>query len=104
MENTQQAQVTMCLWTGERPLSPTRQVDEHPDEPGCFNEEANKVTIVNETWSDTNLTYSYPIGYKFKRLICRNCRGIKFEVLSVDDYETAAKCCNCNMYYIVHSG
>ena len=90
------------------PYDPKKQVlyniDPNPDEDGCFNENADKVTIRNETWSDTNLVHGYPSGYEFKRLICRNCRCIKFEVLQTNDYETSAKCCECGMYYIVHSG
>lgn len=78
--------------------------DPHPELDGCFNEEADKVSILNETWSDTNFTHEFDSGYEFKRLICRNCRGIKFEVLSTADYETTAKCCGCGMYYIVHTG
>jgi hypothetical protein len=103
MENTN-AMVTMMHYTGPPPLSPIYKNDPNPKEDGCFNENADKVPRVMETWSDTNLTHEYPPGYEFKQLICRNCRHTKFEVLSTDDYETSAKCCNCGMYYIVHSG
>jgi hypothetical protein len=97
-------QVTMAVYSGSPPIRPIHREDSHPEEDGCFNKEADKVTLVNETWSDSNLTNDYPIGYVFKRLICRNCRGVKFEVLATDDYETSAKCCGCGMYYIVHTG
>jgi hypothetical protein len=95
---------TMCMWGEERPLRPVRKEDPNPEEDGCFNENADKVERVMETWSDTNLTNEYPPGYKFTQLICRNCRHTKFEILSTDDYETSARCCECGMYYIVHSG
>lgn len=104
METQNPNAVTMSLYT----KPPERQViykeDPHPDEDGCFNESADKVTRVMETWSDTNLVNEYPQGYEFTQLICRNCRHTQFEVLSTDDYETSAKCCNCGMYFIVHCG
>jgi hypothetical protein len=95
--------VTMCAYEGKLPLSPIYKMDTS-EEDGCFNENADKVERVDETWSDTNLVHEYPEGYKFKRLVCRNCRSNRFYVLSTNDYETSAKCCECGMYYIVHSG
>lgn len=80
------------------------------EESGVFNESADRVERVDRTWTDTKLDMNYdgatyrgePI--RFDRLICSNCRGISFEVLSTMDYETTAKCMNCKMYYIVHTG
>ena len=84
--------------------------DPKPD--GCFNESADKVRRVDETWSDTNLNddYSQQIGYAkpedvvFHRLKCRNCEELKFEVMQTGAYETSARCCSCGMWYIVHCG
>jgi hypothetical protein len=75
------------------------------EEDGCFNEVADKVPRKDETWSDTNLHENPHYPWKeFTRLKCRNCDGTSFEVLSTDNYETSAKCTNCGMYYIVHTG
>jgi len=78
---------------------------------GCFNESADKVERKDKTWSDTNLKRNYQNLpewssniFVFTRLKCRNCGGLKFEVLQTGDYETSAKCCDCGMYYIVHCG
>ena len=71
---------------------------------GCFNESADLVERIDETWSDTNLSQNFKSDYKFKRLKCRNCGGLEFEVLQTDSYETAAKCVNCKMYYLAHCG
>ncbi len=79
-------------------------MNERDEVDGCFNESADAVERVNETWSDTNLDRVYSMGAKFQRLICRNCQGATFEVLSTGDYETSAQCTNCGMYFIVHSG
>lgn len=85
-------------------------MEEEPN--GRFNKSADLVKRVNKTWSDTNLDYEYGSsnGFysssvnEFKRLQCRNCNGLSFEVLKTDDYETAAKCHECGMYYLVHCG
>lgn len=71
---------------------------------GCFNKSADLVRRKDETWSDTNLYGEFNDKHTFKRLKCRNCNGLKFEVLSIGSYETAAKCCGCGMYYLVHCG
>ena len=71
---------------------------------GCFNKSADLVKRKNETWSDTNLINEFEGNEEFKRLECRNCKGISFEVLQTGDYETSAKCCNCGMYYLAHCG
>lgn len=79
---------------------------------GVFNKSADKVKRVNKTWSDTNMTKDYSnVKYnsdgekmQFKRLKCRNCKGLSFEVLKTDSYETSAKCSTCGMYYFVHCG
>lgn len=78
---------------------------------GCFNPSADKVERIDKTWSDTNLNWDFQNLpqwkndiFVFTRLKCRNCGGLKFEVLSTGDYETSARCCDCGMYYIVHSG
>ena len=77
-------------------------------EKGVFNNSADGVDRENETWSDTNLSGNFKCyierGNKFKRLKCRNCGGIYFEVLGTDMYETTAQCIECRMYYIVHCG
>jgi hypothetical protein len=71
---------------------------------GCFNESADLVKRKDETWSDTNLTKEFTEKDTFKRLKCRNCDGLSFELLSTDSYETSARCNNCGMYYLVHCG
>ena len=71
---------------------------------GCFNKSADSVKRKNETWSDMNLTTEFKGNEEFKRLECRNCKEIAFEVLQTESYETSAKCCNCGVYYIAHSG
>ena len=42
--------------------------------------------------------------YPKKDRKCRNCGGLSFEVLQTDNYETAARCNKCGMYYLVHCG
>ena len=71
---------------------------------GCFNEIADKVKRINESWSDTNLDEIKFSNGGFTRLKCRNCGGLRFEVLRTDSYETSARCWECGMYYIVHCG
>ena len=81
------------------------------EEKGCFNKSADAIKRIDETWSDSNLDrdFTKPYGFDdikthFTRLKCRNCGGIRFEVIVTDDYETSAKCFKCGMYYIVHNG
>jgi len=84
------------------------------EQEGCFNETADVIPRIDEVWSDTNLDKDFvncPKGawwwkpvVSFKRLKCRNCGGLSFEVLKTDDYETSARCDKCGMYYIVHCG
>jgi ribosomal protein S27E len=74
------------------------------EQDGCFNKSADKVKRVDKTWSDTNLNEHFNKKDTFKRLKCRNCGGISFEVLITGDYETSARCDNCGMYYKVHCG
>ncbi len=71
---------------------------------GCFNENADLVKRKNATWSDTNIRDEFNDNAEFKRLECRSCTGIAFEVLQIRSYETSARCCNCGMYYLVHCG
>ncbi len=71
---------------------------------GTFNKSADSVRRKDKTWSDGNLTYDFNESNEFDRLKCRNCGGTTFEVLHTDDWQTSAKCNNCGMYYIVHSG
>ena len=71
---------------------------------GCFNMSADVVKRINKTWSDTNLNDEFKGDEEFTRLECRNCKGITFEVLQTAAYETAARCCNCGMYYLAHCG
>jgi hypothetical protein len=71
---------------------------------GCFNEQVDLVKRNDETWSDTNMTDVNQLDKEFVRLKCRNCNGLSFEVLQVASYQTAAKCINCNMYYLAHCG
>ena len=71
---------------------------------GCFNKSADAVKREDMVWSDTNLENDFSERIDFKRLKCRNCKGLDFEVLQTSDYETSAKCVQCKMYYIVHSG
>jgi len=81
---------------------------------GCFNESADIIPRVDETWSDTNLDKDFINGPKdaywwkpithFTRLKCRHCGGLSFEVLNTGNYETSARCDKCGMYYIVHCG
>ena len=71
---------------------------------GCFNKSADEVRRKDETWSDTNMSDYFKKDAEFTRLKCRNCAGISFEVLDIGSYQTAAKCINCNMYYLAHCG
>lgn len=77
---------------------------------GVFNESADEVVRIDKTWSGTKLDMNYEGAtyheqpMTFDRLVCRNCQGIAFEVLATEDYQTTAKCLNCKMYYVVHSG
>ena len=75
---------------------------------GCFNEDADKLERVNETWSDTNFDDKFDKNEKLIRLECRNCGGLSFEIIHRDDehydYTTMSKCEKCGMYYIVHAG
>jgi hypothetical protein len=71
---------------------------------GCFNKSADLVKRKDETWSDTNLENEFTEKDTFTRLKCRNCDGLSFEVISTGNYETAARCNNCGMYYLVHCG
>lgn len=71
---------------------------------GCFNKSADLVRRINKTWSDGNPAGEFKPNAVFTRLECRNCKGITFEVLQTDIYETSVRCCNCGMYYIAHSG
>lgn len=77
---------------------------------GVLNESADEVERINKTWTDTKLDMNYRGAtyhgkpMTFDRLVCRQCQGIAFEVLSTADYETTAKCLNCKIYYIVHCG
>lgn len=71
---------------------------------GVPNESADKVKRKNITWSNTNLDDLFTDDKIFERLCCRNCKGISFEVLSTDSYETSARCNMCGFYYTVHTG
>lgn len=73
-------------------------------EDGCFNASADKVERIDDTWSDTNLVGEYADDAYFERLKCRHCGGTSFEVITTGLYETSARCLNCGMYYIVHTG
>lgn len=78
--------------------------DEEKPVYGSFNKSADTVKRKDKTWSDTNLTRDFIGNEEFLRLKCRNCNGILFEILHTGDYETSARCNNCGMYYIAHSG
>lgn len=82
-------------------MSDTNRIE---DLDGCFNQSADIVKRVDTTWSDTNLDTDFKDDAVFERLKCRNCGCLAFEVLSTGSYETAGKCINCNMYYLVHCG
>ena len=72
---------------------------------GCFNESADRVKRIDRTWSDTNLDIEFDPNHDgFDRLVCRNCGRLSFEVLITDDFETSARCVQCGMYYIIHTG
>ena len=77
---------------------------------GIWNETADKIERVEDTWSDTNLDRNYDIEQpsyvykKFPRLVCNECGSTRFEILRTADYETTAQCVYCNRYFIVHSG
>lgn len=71
---------------------------------GCFNPIADRITRLNETWSDTNLDRATFHYVSFARLLCRACSSIQFEVMRTGSYETSARCISCGMWYIVHTG
>ena len=59
----------------------------------------------DSAWGDDYLMdYQAKPGVVFERLVCQECGQHHFEVLITGSYETSARCCNCGMYYIVHSG
>ncbi len=70
---------------------------------GVRNPFADRVERVDKTWSDTNLDGEFSSDVTFDRLVCKECGGRLFEVLSTDSYETTARC-PCGMYYIVATG
>lgn len=43
-------------------------------------------------------------SWEIERIKCNKCNSIHFEVLRTGDYETTARCTQCNIYYIVHQG
>lgn len=74
---------------------------------GSFNPSADKVKREDCSWSDMEVDedYSHVLDkIVFERLKCGECGGLSFEVLAIAEYETAARCNLCGMYYRVHSG
>jgi hypothetical protein len=60
-----------------------------------------------ETWSDCNVHPNSAEGEdsgKIRMLECRHCTGQDFAVLATASYETSARCKQCGMWYVVHSG
>ena len=46
-----------------------------------------------------------PDAGHFERLVCSECGGKSFEVISrVGHYQTVARCDSCGSYYVVHDG
>jgi hypothetical protein len=72
---------------------------------GIKNPEADLVNRKDVAWSDTKFTRkNFAKDRTFNRLCCDGCGGAAFEVLSVGNYETVARCYKCGIYFSVHNG
>jgi hypothetical protein len=72
------------------------------DDIGSFNKSIDNIKRNETCWSDTNPSNNWGLK-QIDKLVCNNCGGKVFEILS-GDFETLGKCINCNKYYLVHCG
>lgn len=87
------------------------------DEPtGCLNPSADAIKRIDgmdvygmnddlTNWKGQRIPPEHNYERAFFRLKCTKCGGTDcFEVLYTAEYETAAMCTRCRLYYAVHSG